>query len=138
MEGTFEYMHVVSALDTFHVDDIGNVAISGNNDQELEYILIIETDLGRTSIKEFGPLHPRIEITKYGFNFNIETKDYNERYINKRINSFLNAPFREITQVRELDSYEVKEKIEKAQELLMYTEKISAVNSKEDSLQDDQ
>lgn len=35
MEQDFEYIHVVSALDTFHVNDIGNIILLANNDISL-------------------------------------------------------------------------------------------------------
>lgn len=118
MEQTFEYIHVVSALDTFHVDDIGNIIISANNDNELEWILYIKTDLGRTTVKEFGPLHPRLPITKFGFDCHVENAEYNERKIGKIIDKFLNNPYREITQVREIDLIEFYEKVEAAKDLI--------------------
>lgn len=123
MEQDFEYIHVVSALDTFHVNDIGNIILLANNDISLQWILYIKTDFGRTLIKEFGPLYQeKNAITKFGFDCHMEEIDYNEKKLTKSINTFLNNPRREITQVREIDLIEYAEKLNLAKDLLYKNE----------------
>ena len=118
MQQSFEYLKVQTAMDSVTVEDTGNVVLHATNDFDLNWYLSINTDIGQTVIKEFGPIHHSLEVTKYGFNYNLERKEYNEKYIGKRINSFLNDPKREITQVEIIDQYELEENLEKVRGLV--------------------
>lgn len=52
----------------------------------------------------------------------MEEIDYNEKKLIKSINTFLNNPRREITQVREIDLIEYAEKLNLARDLLYKNE----------------
>lgn len=111
MQQSFEYLKVVSALDSITVENVGNVLLKAVNDHELEWFLCITSDLGFTTVKEFGPWFRDSNIARKAFNYNIETKEYNEKYLCKRISNFLNDNKREITQVFEIDEEEFYDKL---------------------------
>lgn len=118
MQQSFEYLRVQTALDSITVENIGNVILKANNDQEFEWYIQISTDLGWTTVKEFGPWFRDPEIAKRSFRYTIEVKEYNEKNICKRINTFLNDPKREITQVVEIDEYELDDIIRKVKSII--------------------
>lgn len=118
MQQSFEYLRVQTALDSITVENIGNVILKANNDQEFEWYLQVSTDLGWTTIKEFGPWFRVPEIAKRSFRYTSEIKEYNEKNICKRINTFLNDPKREITQVIEIDEYELDDVIRKVKSII--------------------
>ena len=118
MQQSFEYMRVQTALDSITVENVGAVTLLASNDIGFEWVLDIKTDLGYSTIKEFGPIFRDDEITKAGFSYNRSKMDYNEGKLCKTISTFLNMPKREITQVMEIDEDTLNEKISLAKNIL--------------------
>lgn len=86
----FEYNEERVLQSSIDIDDIGNTAIEGTNDDGYYYYLIIVTVLGETSIYTFGPLLPDLAELIEGYTFNFFSLDYKENKIEKIITRWLN------------------------------------------------
>lgn len=86
----FEYNAELVLQSALDVDDIGNTAIEGINDDGYYYYLIIVTVLGETSVYTFGPVIPDLVELIEGYTFNFFSLDYKETKIEKIITRWLN------------------------------------------------
>lgn len=112
MNKSFDYLYQLKAQDSLEVEDIGNTCIHIFNDIGYEWFLIIETELGDSYIKIFGPFNVDIDnYFGYGFMFNFQKKIYNEKTLSGIIDKFLNDPNKNITQAFECDKEEAYEKL---------------------------
>ena len=118
MQKSFEYIKVQTAMESIEVEDIGNTSLEAWNDFGLRWYFYSETDTGMTTIKEFGPLCSSLDTSKLSFEYSLERKEYNEKYICKRIANFLNNPKREITQVNNIELGDLESKIRDVKKLL--------------------
>ena len=113
MRKTFEYLYTMKAQDTIEIEDIGNCCIKVFNDMGYYWYLIITTELGDCFIKTFGPFHLDERLANklfiHGFNFNYSKCDYKESRLIKIIDSFINDPKKDISQVLEIDPEEAYE-----------------------------
>lgn len=112
MRKSFEYLFTVRAEDVLEVEDIGNTCIHALNDAGYEWYLTIESKLGDTYIKEFGPFN--VDIDNY-FPFGFEFKHYKFQYSEKKlttiITKFMNDQKRLITQAFTCEIEEAYDKI---------------------------
>ena len=99
----FEYMHQIVVGDTLDVDDIGNCVIQAFNDLGEEFLLVIRTILGWTETFEYGPITPDIKELPKDVSMIYHRREYSESKITKAIDSFLNNPYRNITQAMVID-----------------------------------
>lgn len=107
MRKNFEYLYTVRAEDSIEIEDIGNCCIKVFNDIGYYWYLIIETSLGDSYIKIFGPFNTDIKnYFIHGFNFNFSKIDYTERKLEKIIDNFINDPKKMVSQVVEITSEE--------------------------------
>ena len=95
----FEYLATKQYLDAIDIDDIGNVCLNALNDFGDEYFLSIQTYLGWTEIKEFGPCVVDSNVVNNYFNLLYNRYEYNESKIIKTIEKFVNNDKRNITQI---------------------------------------
>ena len=107
----FEYFKVTTSMDSINVEDIGNVCIQCNNDDCEEWFLSIETKLGWTEIKEFGPLKKDKNVVDFFFNLYYNKFEFNERKLIKIIDNFINSSKRNITCVDIISEDYFKEKL---------------------------
>lgn len=114
MNKSFNYLYAVVAQDSLEVEDIGNTCIHVLNDAGYEWYLIIETELGETRVKTFGPFNvDRPDWFVRGFNYNYSFMDYRESRINNIIDNFLNDSKKMITQALVCESKEAYDKLSK-------------------------
>ena len=112
MHKSFEYLYTIQASDCLEVEDIGNTCIHILNDVGHEWYMIIDTELGQTRIKTFGPFHVDIEnYFNHGFNYNYSSLDYNESRICNQIDKFINDGKKMITQASVCDAEEAYAKL---------------------------
>lgn len=94
-------------LDSIDIVDIGNCSLQAYNDDGQEFILLIETKYGYTTVYQFGGmLADSIEansfsMIKYGF-------EYQDKKVEKCIKDFLRDKKKKITQVFEIEIEEAK------------------------------
>lgn len=86
----YDYFMISTASATLTVDDIGNCAILASNDNGLQYILVIDTNLGATRIFRYGPFNPDLERLPNEVECSFRQIEYSESEINKTIRKFLN------------------------------------------------
>lgn len=112
MHKDFEYLYTIQAQDTLEVEDVGNTCIHVLNDIGHEWYMVIDTELGETRIKTFGPFNVDIDkYFSYGFNFNYTSMDYKESRICNMIDKFINDNKKLITQAMICDPEEAYEKL---------------------------
>ena len=119
MRKTFDYLYTVKAEDSIEIEDIGNCFLKVYNDLGYSWYLSIETQLGESRVKIFGPLREDLPNEfKNGFNFNFSSSEYKESRLSHVIDNFINDPKKMISQVFVIE----KEEFDKC---------ISSVNLKE-------
>lgn len=112
MNKSFEYLYTVKANDSIDVEDIGNTCIHVLNDSGYEWYMIIESELGYTYTKTFGPFH--VDMPNYfsdGYSFYFSKSDYKESRICGAIDRFINDPKKCISQAMVCDKEEAYEKL---------------------------
>ena len=93
------------------LEDIGNVCLDTFNDLGFEWILIIHTKEGLTEIIEYGPLISDLKYPPANVSYTYNRFDFSEKKVKKRIDTFLNDTYRNITQAFEIPFVDAKEKI---------------------------
>ena len=86
-------------MDSIDIDDIGNCCIQAFNDYGLEWILKIETKLGWSTTKIFGPFEVNNNSMSDSFMYAKSACEFNHKKIYKKIDDFINDSKKEITQV---------------------------------------
>jgi len=107
----FEYLIKIKKEDSIDIENVGNCAIDVFNDMGFEWILLISTDEGITEILEYGPIVPDIEKLPNSVSYTYDRINYSQSKISTRIDKFLNAGYRMITQASEISKEEAKEKM---------------------------
>lgn len=108
----FEYLYELKPQEELEINDIGNCCIHVLNAIGYEWYLIIETEMGKCSMKTFGPFH--VDIPNYfdnGFNFNFMKREYKESIICNKIDDFINDGKKAIIQAILCDKEEAYEKL---------------------------
>lgn len=107
MEASFQYFYTQQATGQLDVKDLGNCAIEACNDLGNHYYLVIRTQLGQSEIFEAGPFCLDIPILEKNCSISYKKIEYNESKLSGIVTKFLNNPYREITQSREINEEEV-------------------------------
>lgn len=114
MHKTIDYLYQLQAQDSLDIEDIGNTCIHILNDAGYEWYLIIETELGETRLKNFGPFCiDKPDWFIRGFNYNYFVIDYKEQRIISIIDNFINDNKKLITQAFTCEYEEAYEKLSK-------------------------
>lgn len=95
----FNYVRTLNYMDSIDIDDIGNCCIQAFNDYGLEWILKIETKLGWSTTKIFGPFEVNNNSMSDSFMYAKSACEFNHKKIYKKIDDFINDSKKEITQV---------------------------------------
>lgn len=103
MQHSFEYMFTEQPMDTFDIENIGDVCLNMLNDTGAEWYLLIETESGFTKIRRYGPLQVDSNTISGSFVYSYQRIEYKEPYLIKYIDKCLNKDLPEITQVFEID-----------------------------------
>ena len=112
----FDYFTVQTVMANIDIDDIGNCAIEANNDNGEFWYLIIRTTLGSTQVFEYGPtIHTG--LMEKTVNCSFKRIEFTEAKVIKRIKEFLNNPYKNITQAKEMT---IEEALEQCDDMLIY------------------
>lgn len=90
-------------MDSFNVENIGDVSLNFINDLSQEWYLDIKTELGDTVVTKFGPLLIDINELQNSFKFERNKFSYNETKLINEIDKILTNDKLAITQVMEID-----------------------------------
>ena len=107
----FDYFYTMQATGSVNVEDIGNVTLHAFNDFYQQYFLIIQTEMGRTKIIQYGPIYVEIEEPPSQINYTFTEFEYSESKICKVIDKFLNNAKAMISQVNIIEQEEAIDKI---------------------------
>ena len=88
------------------IDDIGNVCIEAVDDAFQNYYLIIRTSLGVTTVVEYGPLVPDIELLPKTTKIEFKRFGFKEEAISKIISKFLSNRFKQKIESAYIIDYE--------------------------------
>ena len=114
MTKVFDYFYTIQANNELEVEDIGNTCIKVLNNHGYIWYLIVNTKLGETQIKTFGPIDSVKENNfNNGFNFNFTTFDYKESKIITFIDKFINDSKKLISQALVCEVEEAYEQLTK-------------------------
>ena len=106
MIGTFEYDKELVAHSSIDIEDVGNCALLGYNDNYFEYGLIVKTTMGKSQIITFGPFVPDVDELPDEVNCTYQKIDYNDKKLLSIINLWLNDKKKKLTQVRSVELQE--------------------------------
>lgn len=106
----YEYFITTTANGVLTVEDCGNCAIDLFNDQGMEKILVVDTNLGATRIFTFGPFNPDLDRLPNMCSTTLKQLNYAVQSINKEIEKFLNDYKFGGTQAIEIDKEEALSK----------------------------
>lgn len=98
----FEYAVQKTFMQAIDIVDIGNFGIRCSNNEGCEYYLLAKTVMGKTSIISFGPTIPDIPVLIDKFNVSFTKIDYKESKIIKIVQTFINDPNKEVSNVEEI------------------------------------
>ena len=112
MKQKFDYLYVLTPMDSITIAEVGQVTLKALNDDSYAWYIIVTTELGRTKIQTFGPILEGTNLFSfYGFNYNYREIDYKESTISKTIEKFINEPKRNITQCFEINQEEAIDRL---------------------------
>ena len=115
---TYEYLYEVKATGFLEIENIGECALVANNDFLQEQILIITTELGKTTILKYGPVFVDNVQPPTNVSYTFEEIDYSDYKIDKTIEKFINdAKFR-TTQVTVVEIDDALDRIVDLKEFL--------------------
>ena len=113
----FDYFITTQSMGLLSIEDIGNCAIDGFNDRGEEFILVVDTNLGRTRIFTFGPFIQDMETLPNEVSCILKQINYSIQNISKQIRQWINNPRYNITQAMEIDK---EEALNKCRDIIEY------------------
>ena len=106
---TFSYSGKIANTKALSIDNPANVCLVATNASADEYYLYVGTELGITTIVEFGPCTPDLQGLGRHVSITYDQFDYSDKRIDMRIDKFLNDTKRQISNVRVTTSNELRE-----------------------------
>ena len=104
----FDYACTIMVNGQIDIDNIGDCVLVARNAQSEEWYLLVKTVLGWTSVVEFGPVVPDIDMLTKSTTCKYSRFEFSEGRLIKIIDKFLNDGSRMITQVSISDIEEVE------------------------------
>ena len=99
-------------MDSYECEDISNFTLNINSDNAIEFYIDVETELGETKVRHFGPLLIDSSEFQENFEFKYYKFQFNEQKIVRLIDKLLNNSKIQITQVSEIDKETFYERLE--------------------------
>jgi len=103
MKHTFNYFYTMQPNDSFFVDDISNFTLNLLNDSGQEWYIDVDTELGNTRIRKFGPLMVDSDKLLFEFKYEYNELQFVEQKIINIVDRFINNEKSSITQIIEID-----------------------------------
>ena len=116
----FKYLYETTATGFLDIDDPANTCIYVTNDLFQEYILIIQTKLGRTKVIQYGPNYVDLDKVPSNVSCNYQEFDISDYKIDAIIDKFLNKT--RASQAIEIELEEAKDKIKNMRDFIDDTE----------------
>lgn len=100
---TFEFNQQLMPQNLIDIDNIGEFALEGSNDQGVFWYLVVRTLLGVTTIAECGPVVPDVILLPTGYSSSITRMEYKEKKLNTLITKWLNDFSKKLTDAHLID-----------------------------------
>lgn len=97
----FEYFITRQVGADIDIENIGDCCIKAFNDEGLEYILIIETQMGICRVLTCGPIQVDFDLLPKSTSISFQRVEFRQGTLIKIIEGFLNNPYAKITQAIE-------------------------------------
>ena len=94
---TFEFNQQLMPQNLIDIENIGDFALEGINDEGNFYYLIVRTSLGITTLASCGPVVPDVNLLPSGYCTYISRMQYKEDKVAKQINIWLNDKSKALT-----------------------------------------
>ena len=94
---TFEFNQQLMPQNLIDIENIGDFALEGINDEGNFYYLIVRTTLGITTLASCGPVVPDVNLLPSGYCTYISRMQYKEDKVAKQINIWLNDKSKALT-----------------------------------------
>ena len=112
MKSYYEYNQIVTSTGLYEVEDIGKCCVKITEQPTLrESWILIKTELGDTTVYQFGPTLIDENDILNKFDFHIEKFPFNENRIDKLLKKFFLSLYN-ITEVNEMTEEEFWDKLE--------------------------
>lgn len=99
----YEFFETKVVNSWIEIEDPGNCAIKALNETHQAYYLVTKTDLGVTTIFEYGPSVENEELLPKTVNCSFKRISYTDKKIDDAIEKFLNNPTRSIISATLMD-----------------------------------
>lgn len=106
MKFILDYDFAQVATQQLEIEDISSVCIRISNEANYDWFLNVETNLGTTSIREFGPCLADMNTTLNGFIYRYTEFDYAEPKICSKLEKFIQDPKKEINKITNITTDE--------------------------------
>ena len=95
---TFEFNQQLMPQNLIDIENIGDFALEGINDEGTFWYLIVKTSLGVSTLASCGPVVPDINLLPSGYCTYLCRMEYKEDKLAKQINMWLNDKSKKLTQ----------------------------------------
>lgn len=100
---TFEFNQQLTPQSLIDVDNIGDFALEGINDEGMFFYLICKTSLGVTTVVDCGPIIPDVSLIPSGYHISLIRMQYKEEKLSKTISMWLNDRSKKLTSANLVD-----------------------------------
>lgn len=95
---TFEFNQQLMPQNLIDIENVGDFALEGINDEGNFWYLIVKTSLGVATLASCGPVVPDINLLPSGYCTYLSRMEYKEDKLAKQINMWLNDKSKKLTQ----------------------------------------
>lgn len=111
------------------IDELGQVCLEAIDSEAMCYYLIIRTSLGQSSIVEYGPLVPDVELLPDITEVKFQRIDFNELRIKKIIKTFLQPRNKGKNKIEDVNQISIDEAISRGVDILGYMKKFDKTSN---------
>ena len=97
---SFEFNQQLVPQSLVDIEEVGQVALEGINEEGLFWYLIIKTSLGTTTIAECGPVVPDVDFLPDSYGTRLTRMPYKEDKLERYVNMWLNDRSKKLTEAK--------------------------------------
>jgi hypothetical protein len=111
------------------IDELGQVALEAKDSESMFYYLIIRTALGQSSIVEYGPVVPDIDLLPDFTEIKFQRIEFNEVKLTKIIRSFLAPRNKGKNKIEDAIQINVDDAISRGKNILEYIKNFDKISN---------
>lgn len=100
---TFEFNQQLLPQSLVDIQELGQFALEGINEEGYFYYLVVRTSLGTVTLADCGPVVPDITLLPSGYQTSLERMPYKEDKVSRAINMWLNDRSKKLTEAKVID-----------------------------------